>query len=307
MTHQAGPAGLFRKRVKALTKHATRIDEGDVEAVHRTRVTTRRLRELLPVLRLDSAAVGKLGRRLKKATKRLGDVRDLDVMLQMARELSLDSRYSATALRQVAATVGNERVAARDRLVAKLSFEKIQRLAGRLKRAVKKRASKEDGNHTGGQASKRAWVWAVEARAVRRARDVRGAIETAGTVYVAERLHEVRIAVKKLRYAMEVATELRSGQRDSPDVSVLKTAQGSLGRLHDLEVLVERARDEQVRLSPPNLSAWRELDELIQALEDDCRAIHAHYLQGRSKLMAIADRVYDTKGHSVFGRRRAAG
>ena len=305
MTNEAGLSGLFRKRVKALTKHSGRVDEGDVDAVHRTRVTTRRLRELLPVLGLDSAAVEKLGRRLKKTTKQLGKLRELDVLLQMAHELSQDARYSSTALKQVATTVENDRLAARDRLSAKLSFEKIERLARRLKRAVKKRES-HGGRAQARAGGSRAWVWALEARAVRRATDVRRAIGTAGTVYVPERLHDVRIAVKKLRYAMEVAAEVRSRPGGS-DVSVLKAAQDSLGRLHDLEVLIERARDAQVTLSPTSITAWRELDALIQALEDDCRAIHAHYVQGRSKLIAIADHVYNTKGHAVFVSRRAAG
>jgi CHAD domain-containing protein len=306
MTDAAGPSGLFRKRVKALTKAARRIDEGDIEAVHGTRVTTRRLRELLPVLGFDSGTARKLSRRLKKTTKQLGDVRQFDVLTQIAQELGQDARYSAAALRQVTTAVESDRVAARDRLAERLPFERIERLARRLRRAMKRRESHERGHAPGAHGPKRGWMWALEARAVRRATDVRRAIEIAGTVYVPGRLHDARIAVKKLRYAMEVAAEARA-RREGPDVAVLRAAQDSLGRLHDLEVLIERAHDEQARLSPPNVTAWRELDSLVEALEDDCRTIHAHYLHERPKLIAIADRVCDSKGHAVFVTRRAAG
>src|SRR5262249_42478198 len=70
-------------------------------AVHRTRVASRRLREMLPVLGLDSAATPKLGRRLKKGTNRLGEVRELDVFTLMIQELSDDPPHSSTALKQV--------------------------------------------------------------------------------------------------------------------------------------------------------------------------------------------------------------
>lgn len=306
MTATAGPSELFRKRLKGLAKHASGIDEGEIEAVHRTRVTLRQLSELLPVMALDSAATQKLGRHIKSATKRLGDVRELDVLRLMADELGRDARYSSKALQHVTMAIESDRVAARRRLAAKLPFEKIERLARRLKRAARRRESFERDHEPRPHRAKRAWVWALEARAVRRATDVRSAIETAGNVYVPGRLHDVRIAVKKLRYAMEVGAQARS-RRSSPDISALRGAQDLLGRLHDLEVLIGRARDEQAALSPPTLTEWRELDSLIQLLEDECRAIHARYLHRRAKLIAIMNRVCDTNGHAVFVTRRAAG
>ena len=56
---------------------------------------------------------------------------------------------------------------------------------------------------------KRAAVWAVEARVARRAASVRSAIAAAGAVYAPEQLHVVRIALKKLRYSVELASEGR--------------------------------------------------------------------------------------------------
>lgn len=85
---------------------------------------------------------------------------------------------------------------------------------------------------------------------------------------------EVRIALKKLRYAVEFLADVR-GRRAMADVATLKSAQDVLGDLHDLEVLIEWTRDLQASLSPPNLKAWRQLGSLVDALEDDCRRLHA--------------------------------
>jgi hypothetical protein len=45
----------------------------------------------------------------------------------------------------------------------------------------------------------------------------------------------------------------------------------------------------------------------VRASEDDCRALHARFLRGRAKLMAIADRFGDTKLPAFSDRQRAAG
>jgi CHAD domain-containing protein len=147
-------------------------------------------------------------------------------------------------------------------------------------------------------------VWALEARATRRASRVRSTIEIAGAVYVPERLHDVRIALKKLRYVLELLAE--AGQeRATRELVVLKTAQDLLGRLHDLETLIERARHEQPLPSPPVLTVWHDLESLVDAVEADCRAMHARYMHQRMKLLGIADRVRDMETDDLVVNRRA--
>ena len=112
----------------------------------------------------------------------------------------------------------------------------------------------------------------------------------AGAVYLAERLHAVRIAVKKLRYALEVAAEA-AHVKSSPDLKQLRRVQDVLGRLHDLQVLIDRARDVQASLTPPDINAWRELDGLVVALEEDCRRLHGRYMHDRDALLALCARL----------------
>ena len=300
MTTAAGPNDLLAKHLKALTRGAKAIDGGDVEAVHSARVASRRLRELLPVIGLESGETARFNRRLKKVTRRLGDVRELDVLMMTIQELGRDSRVSSSALTQMTTAVQTDRTAARHRLNSKLPSGKIARLARRLQRAVERRqADNQPQEHEPARpASTHAWLWAVDARVTRRAAGVRSAIENAGSMYMPERLHEVRIAVKKLRYAMELAAAARR-RRATREIAALKAAQDVLGRLHDLDVLIGRAREEQASQSPPNLVSWREIDSLIDASEDDCRALHADYVHRRGELMAIADRACGRKESAV--------
>jgi CHAD domain-containing protein len=295
----------FLKRLNAFTKAARRIDNTDVEAVHFTRVASRRLRELLPLLGLPARATQKLSRRLKQVTKRLGAVRELDVQSLMLDELGQDSRYPSAALQALGAAVNARRVAVKGRLAAKLPAHKLDRLARRLKRAVKQRESTAASQQSGTSPRARAWEWAIDARASRRATDVRAAIELAGSVYAPERLHDVRIAVKRLRYALELRAEARH-RRGNRDIAALKTAQDVLGRLHDVEILIARARETQASLTPRPLSVWRDFDSLIELLEDDCRVLHARYIRDRASLTAIADRVHDQNKLAPPAVRRAA-
>jgi CHAD domain-containing protein len=227
-------------------------------------------------------------------------------LMSTIEELGRDPRYSLSALNHLSATIRPEQVAARNKLAAELPFKKIQRLARRLAHAAQQRESAHAQRpQRRPSRPQHAWVWVLEARAIRRAAGVRYAIETAGMLYVPDRLHDIRIAVKKLRYALELDAEARSGRR-SRHITILRQTQDLLGRLHDLEVLIGRARHEQASLSPPTLELWREFDSLVSALEDDCRALHARFLSDRAKLIGMAHRIGDTRPPAFSDHRRAA-
>jgi len=305
MADRTGPYRPFRKRLNALIREALRIDQGDVDALHRTRIASRRLREWLPVLGIEGNTARKLTRRLRRATKQLGAVRELDVLLLLTHELSRSSRYSSTALSLVEASVEDARTAARKRLAEKLPFAKLQRLAERLERAARRaETDRERRESRRAHRSRRAWVWALEARVARRAARLGSSIEAAGAMYAPERLHDVRIALKKLRYAIELGSDAQR-QKTNRDIAALRSSQALLGRLHDLEMLTERARREQASLSPPDLRVWRDLGRLVLALERDCRMLHAHYMSDRAKLLAIADRLSKVAHGALVSRRHA--
>jgi CHAD domain-containing protein len=108
-------------------------------------------------------------------------------------------------------------------------------------------------------------------------------------MYLPERLHGVRIAVKKLRYAVELSAEVAS-DRAALDLRVLRRSQDLLGHMHDLQILIGEVRQTQASLTPPSVAVWRDLDTLVGTLEDDCRRLHARYMRLRDALGDLAGR-----------------
>ena len=192
----------------------------------------------------------KLGRRLRKVTRRLGAVRELDVLLLLIDELHGPPRPQRRARarrrrrREATATSARKRLrdAAADRRAA----------PARREARTRGRASCERCRGDAG-ARRRAQLALGARRARRRARRaLRAAIDDAGAVYLPERLHAVRIALKKLRYALELV-DRAAGRARARRAAALKRGQELLGRLHDLQVLIDRVRQVQASLTPPNV------------------------------------------------------
>jgi CHAD domain-containing protein len=253
------------------------------------------LREILPVLQVAPDVASRLGRRLRKVTQRLGAVRELDVLCPLIEELAASGRYDQQAMRKVAAFVGEERKRARGRLLEKLPVGELHRIAGKLGRIAKDlKTSKKTA---------RDWHWAIDARVTHRALALKTALAEAGALYLPERLHVVRIAVKKLRYAREVVAEA-GGIDLKADLRSLKRGQDILGRLHDVQTLLDRIRRLQASLGPGDSVMSRRLDSLTNGLENECRRLHARFMHQKTAIVAVCDRGAGWK--SGAGDRRAA-
>jgi CHAD domain-containing protein len=275
---------LLSARLERFSRALPGVETRDIRSVHRTRVASRRLRELLPVLKLDGDTTAKLGHQLRKVTRRLGSVREADVMLLLIDELHESGRFQGPALRLVRESVGADREELQAKLPGKTAAATLNRISRKLDRAARKLESGDDAQ------MRREWRWALDARVSRRAVALTNAIDEAGSVYLSERLHAARIAVKKLRYGLELDMEAR-GLKATPELRVLKRIQDLLGRLHDLQVLVDRVREIQASLTPPNVTAWRDLDALVTSLEQSCRRLHARYVGERPALLDICERL----------------
>src|SRR5689334_3405838 len=223
---------LLETRLRRFTRMFPGVNGGDLRAIHRTRVASRRLREVVPVLQLDGRVTKRLTRKLRKLTRGLGQLRELDVLGLLVDELRESGRFSARALQLISAEVAAERRAFFDTLTDAGFNADLRRVSRKLEQALERLPSDgDDPDDT------RAVRWAIEARLARRAEMLKEAIDRAGNVYLVERLHVVRIALKKLRYGVEVAQEV-AGERRNPDLQLLKREQELLGRLHDLQMLI---------------------------------------------------------------------
>ena len=277
---------MLKKRVDQFNRVLHAVESGDVRALHQARVASRRMRELIPMLQLDRHTARKLGRRLRKVTTRLGNVRELDVLLILIDGLHVSGRPGARGLGRVGVRVAKGRDEARKKLFARLPVNEMTRLARKLDKIVDEL---RDAEHASSKAAVRSWRWAIDARVAGRASRLSTAMTEAGALYLPERLHGVRIAVKKLRYAVELSAEA-AGERSAADLRVLKRGQDLLGRMHDVQILIGEVRQTQASLAPPSVAVWRDLDTLVGTLEDDCRRMHARYMRMRDALGDVAGR-----------------
>ena len=274
---------LIRQRLAALTRTLPSATGGDVNAIHQARVATRRVRAALPIV-----ARGSRRRKLKKSftrlTRALGGVRELDVAILTLDELASDPSVPQEGLEQLRVILQEER----QRLYAEMNGILQHVDLDRLQR--KTLAAAEHATEHDSDQSDLKRLRSVIKRAGRRAFALQAAIENAGNIYLADRLHQVRIAVKKLRYVLEIAREL-SRSRASARIRMLKNAQDLLGRMHDLEVLITRIRALQGSARAPTLKVSADLDRLVRRLETECRQLHVRYMDFKKKLLELCDYV----------------
>ena len=283
-----GPVSALR----VLSRAWAGVEAGDGEALHRSRVATRRLREALPLVGGRTRERRRLRRELRRVTRALGPVRELDVALALAGTLAADWPDLAPALEQVTASLVELRARRRAQLIKRVGRDDVDDLVERTERLF-------------AQASRRGAARPsldrprLVERIVNRAGNTRSAAESAGALYAPEALHTVRIAAKKLRYALEMARTVRIAGAASA-VRRLRQYQNLLGLLHDLQVFSSHVTRVQGRLATddPDLAS---LSDLLIHLEDRCRELHAAFVARRGALVTLCEDV-----ETAFARFGAA-
>ena len=291
MEHSALSVALLRQHLVSLLRAMPAAQAGDKTSVHQARVASRRLREALPVLgaSADAEALDRADKRVRRITRALGPVRELDVTLSLLDELEAKDRAPKRAIARLRAAVTEERQKRRRQMLEEIKPARLEKLRKRLVQV----AAPERRTYASADA-----IGEAAGQAEYRARKLRAAIDRAGGIYLADRLHRVRIEAKKLRYALEIQREL-THSRSTARLNRLKHQQDLLGRVHDLEVLIDRTREVQASLPAANRRAMSELNSLIRALEDECREGHVEYMRGRPALLKICDALAGTPTEST--------
>lgn len=288
----------FSRRRRALEAQAASLLTGDTQAIHQARVASRRLRETLPLVQAvleDDDDVDQLQRRMRRLTRLLGPVRELDVTIGLAIEHREALPAEAPALSLVESRLVHERDARFAQVVQDLRPDKLRKW---LERAA------EIEETLAGTRDTRPWRAELAERLRTRARQLLAAIEDAGLLFTSDRLHEVRIAVKRLRYVLELTGELQLA-RTGARVAELKAAQDILGHLHDLDILVLQVQA-AAGDRPPTKVVRQALDATSLRLDNERRAAHAEYLAHRLKLANAADWVQDVAVPRLLSPRPAA-
>jgi CHAD domain-containing protein len=265
--------------VRALEHELSAARTGEVDAVHKARVATRRLREAVP-LTLERGKGKRLLRRLKRLTRALGPLRELDVALASLADRA--GRRRTPGLAALRRHLASERKSALRRLREAMDRPRAARLLQRLHQQVR-RVEAGDGARPSAHARRR-----LIDRVVDGARTLREAVDASGAMFIVERIHAVRIEAKRLRYALELAGELQLA-RTGTIVARLKAVQDILGELHDLDVL----RAHATVIHATGGAHAHDLQWLSASLEEEARHLHARYLRRVRALVLLTDHVRD--------------
>jgi len=272
-----GTASLLETRARALRRYLPSAVAGDDTGVHQARVASRRLREAVPVLAvgLKGSKSKKAGRKIRRLTRALGTVRELDVTLKLIDELSASDDLSRPALQDVRLHVVAERDKLRELMLSELADVDAVKLDRRLLSVSTALAADTTG----------AWKQALASRLMSRSRRLTAAIQTAGQLYVPEHLHQVRIAAKKLRYGLELAADAGIAGA-AVHVRTVKRTQTILGRLHDLQIL--QSHVSAVQAAPHARAGTHEaLAAIAGRIEEQCRLLHGKYVAAVPALHAV--------------------
>jgi CHAD domain-containing protein len=283
MERSALSVALLRQRLVSLLGALPAAQAGDEASVHQARVASRRLRASLPVLgaSADGASLKRIRRRVRRITRALGPVRELDVSLLLLDECAARTAAPPRAIARVRDAVSAERHERRREMLDEITPSRLEKLRKGLVDVAAPAATPAAADEAIVEAAHQAGA---------RATALRAAIERAGGLYLADRIHRVRVAAKKLRYALEIQREL-TRSRSTARLTRLKKQQDLLGRMHDLEVLIDRTRRVQERLAASDRRGTAELDALVRLLEDECREGHAAYMHGRPSLLRLCESV----------------
>ncbi len=235
---EAGPT-LVAERLKTAGKRLKRARKGDIEGVHELRVAIRKIRAATSVLGETVLADRTHGarrplrtqeKRLARLFSALGEVRDHDVLAMRVKKLARRRQLRQKGLRALVRAL-DERG---DR--ARRALRKVQRrhdpalvfarMGREVARAVAESRPKRDDH--------RVLVRHFAASVLVRRYETVLAYEVVLPAPI-EVLHRLRVAIKKLRYAIDFFGEVLGSRATALD-RPLQAAQDQLGELHDHHV-----------------------------------------------------------------------
>jgi CHAD domain-containing protein len=243
----SGLVKLVRKRAKAIDGSV------GVDPVHDMRTATRRLRTAIDLYADEAPRKQRDGveDELRLVARRLGDVRDLDVLLE-----TLDGS-APDGIGPLRDAWQDERAAGARKLKAEIGRRRFRRALKDTNRliGVDGGASKDGVTETERVATQApGLIWSAFG-------DVLGYEDDPRTADPAA-IHQLRIAAKKLRYTLEAFEDaLEPGAALIDDVTALQDAAGSM---HDAIVAGERARQ-----TVPRRALTKRARRAIDAYADD--------------------------------------
>lgn len=249
-TREAAVA-ILKAKAKAMFKLEAAAGSGkDVEALHDMRVASRRLREALRIFRplcRRNALKRHLGL-VRSVTRTLGAARSFDVsvgLLEAYAAKGTDPQAAEAAAFMLArGRAGRQR--ARKRMVRRLNALKL----GAARRGMVAFFEDQKGRvqaRRGGIDPDRRLAENARPLIAKRLEAVFEHREGIRDEARTDLLHRMRIAAKKLRYAMETL-RVAFGEGFDAAYGLVEQAQEMLGRIHDLDVIIATVEDTRIEL-----------------------------------------------------------
>jgi CHAD domain-containing protein len=222
---------------------------GDPEGVHSMRVASRRLRSALrdftPYLRKSGVRASQ--KEIRRIADTLGDVRDQDVAI-MALEKTA-SKAPSEAVGAVEHFIASKKVlrdVARANLKSALRKDQLRGLRSRFISAVEVASPAPKNAHSATAANNVTYLRMARSVILDRLRELEKLSDSLYRPFKVAPLHDMRIAAKRLRYAIELFQSCwgRSIKSHAKRVARLQTA---LGGLHDCDVWVESIGEDMLK------------------------------------------------------------
>jgi CHAD domain-containing protein len=236
---------ILRSRLEEMCSfRAAALDWSDIEGVHDMRVASRRLRsaikDFLPYLRRRKLRQARED--LRRVAQLLGAIRDQDVALISLEKLATEAPSGVSAgIEQFASTRQHRQKNARSRLEEVLTVDSLQKLRMEFHEALEEstKVSREHGAGKDGQEiADDARLYQVAREIIdERLRDFQELSTSLFQPFESDPLHQMRIAAKRLRYAIELFTPCL-GEELKPFCKEIAKMQDSLGELHDCDVWI---------------------------------------------------------------------
>ena len=289
------PMALLREQVATLESYLASVRDGDPEGVHQARVSTRRIRELLPLTAEGpSDTADEVADRFRSIGRSLGDVRDADVQTALLRSLETRIPGAAPTLVLLRQRHERHRLELMRALIKEFERMEIERLLESVRHGVVRAMRRTAAG----------WDRRLRRAIADRAAGTRAAIDYATGVYFPKRAHKARIAIKKFRYATEIAAA--TGLWNARDIiRELTKGQDLLGHVHDRQELLDgfAAGDD----SYPQGTDRGQLALVAQVVEAEAHDLHARYLSRRDRLLDAARVAERTVSRSRLPLLPAAG
>jgi len=211
------------------------LDWTDPEGVHSMRVASRRLRSVLrdfmPYVRKRSLAP--VLKQLRSIAAALGEVRDQDVAIEALEEMATHAPGAfSSGLKAFIETKKQLREQEREELKAVLEADELKQLESEFLTGVDEATATRAGSPA------ISFLTMSQEIILERLKEFEALSIGLLNPFEVETLHELRIAAKRLRYALELFQQCW-GRSISGYAKRVARIQGGLGNLHDCDVWIE--------------------------------------------------------------------